>query len=150
MIQYLLQLVIVFVATMCYAVLYHTPKKALVAVGLVGVGAWITQSVITAYGFRPVGSAFFGGLFVAAASEALARRMRMPVIVFVVGGIVPLLPGSSAWATMREFVTGHYNEGVSRGTETFLIAAALSAGLVLAGTIVRLDRRRGTGARKTS
>lgn len=150
MIHYLLQMVIVFVATMCYAVLYHTPKKALVAVGLVAVGAWVAQSVITTYGFRPVGSAFFGGLFVAVASEALARRMHMPVIVFVVGGIVPLLPGSSAWATMREFVTGHYNEGVSRGTETFLIAAALSAGLVLAGTIVRLDRRRGTGARKTS
>ena len=142
-------MLIVFIATMSYAILYHTPKKALVAVGLVGVGAWVTQSIFSEIGFRHVGSAFFGGLFVAAASEALARRMRMPVIVFVVGGIVPLLPGSSAWATMREFVTGHYNEGVSRGTETFLIATALSAGLVLAGTIVRLDRRRGTGARKT-
>ena len=150
MIAYLLKLVIVFVATTSYAVLYHIPKKALMPVGLVGVGAWIVQGVLAQFGFRSVGAAFFGGLFVAVASEALARRMRMPVIVFVVGGIVPLLPGSSAYATMRQFVTGHYIEGLSRGTETFLIAAALSAGLVLAGTLVRLDRRWGLGARKNS
>jgi len=129
-----------YLATAGYAVLYQVPYKSLLPVGFVGMGAWGTQALAASYGLPSVGSAFLGGLFVAAVSELLARRMRMPVIVFVVGGIVPLVPGSAAYAAMRHFVTGHYIEGLARGTETFLVAAAISAGLVLAGTIMRLNR----------
>jgi uncharacterized membrane protein YjjB (DUF3815 family) len=131
-----------FVATLCYAVLYHVPKRALIPVGLVGMGAWIIQDVLGNLNIANVGAAFAGGMFVAVASEWLARKMRMPVTVFVVGGIVPLVPGSSAYATMRQFVIGNQLNGLARGTETLLIAAAISAGLLLAGTIVRLDRRK--------
>jgi uncharacterized membrane protein YjjB (DUF3815 family) len=130
-----------FAATLCYAVLYQVPKKALVPVGLVGTGAWATQEIFTQLGVAAVASAFMGGMFVAAASEFLARRVRMPGTVFIIGGIVPLVPGSKAYATMREFVMGNEMIGIVRGAETILIAAAISAGLLLAGTIVRLDRR---------
>lgn len=130
-----------FLATGGYAVLYQVPRRALVPVGLVGTGAWITLEICMKFGLSTIGASFIGGLFVAAASEWLARWLRMPVIVFVVGGIVPLVPGSIAFKTMRYFVTGNYIDGLASGTETLLIASAISAGLVLAGTIVRLDRR---------
>src|SRR5689334_7404750 len=92
--HFLLLLLMSFVATGGYAVLYQVPKRALVAVGLVGMGAFFTQEMVTHFGLSSIGSAFAGGLFVATASEWLARWMRMPVSVFVVGGIVPLVPGS--------------------------------------------------------
>ncbi|PWK16332.1 threonine/serine exporter family protein [Tumebacillus permanentifrigoris] len=138
----LMLLLMTLLATIGYAVLYHVPKRAALWVGMVGMMAWLAQYVAVQYGVSSVGAAFIGGLMVAVTSELLARLMRMPVIVFVVGGIVPLVPGSSAFATMREFVTGHDLEGLAKGTETFLIASAISAGLVIAGTIMRLDRRR--------
>lgn len=138
----LLLLVMSWLATIGYAVLYQVPKRAALWVGIVGMTAWLTQYAARQYGFSSVGSAFLGGLVVAVISELLARLMRMPVIVFVVGGIVPLVPGSSAYATMRQFVTGQNLEGLAKGTETFLIASAISAGLVIAGTIMRMDRRR--------
>ena len=138
----LLLLVMSLLATIGYAVLYHVPKRAALWVGIVGMMAWLTQYVAKQYGVSVVGAAFIGALMVAVTSELLARLMRMPVIVFVVGGIVPLVPGSSAFATMREFITGHDLEGLAKGTETFLIASAISAGLVIAGTIMRLDRRK--------
>jgi uncharacterized membrane protein YjjB (DUF3815 family) len=139
--RHFVMLLMSFLATGGYAVLYQVPKKALVCVGLVGMGAFFTQEVVAHFGATSIGAAFAGGLFVATSSEWLARWMRMPISVFVVGGIVPLVPGSVAYATMREFVTGNYTQGLARGTETMLIASAISAGLVLAGTIVRLDRR---------
>lgn len=141
----LLLLLMSLCATVGYAILYHVPKRAALWVGVVGMGAWLAQYVAVQYGVTSVGAAFIGGLIVAVISELLARLMRMPVIVFVVGGIVPLVPGSAAFRTMREFVTGHDLEGLARGTETFLIASAISAGLVIAGTIMRLDRRRRYG-----
>lgn len=143
-----------FAATYCYAVLYQVPKKALVLVGLVGTGAWLVQEFISRLGVAAVASAFIGGMFVAMGSEFLARRVRMPVTVFVVGGIVPLVPGSKAYATMREFVMGNEMFGIVRGAETILIAAAISAGLLLGGTLVRMTGRarrdRATGTRNHS
>ncbi|MFD2170253.1 threonine/serine exporter family protein [Tumebacillus lipolyticus] len=143
----LIKLGFAFSATVCYAILYHVPKKALLLVGLVGLGAWLTQYLALQLWSSPVYAAFFGGVLVGALSEKLARKVLMPVTVFVVGGIVPLVPGSSAMATMREFVMGDYLEGLSRGTQTMLIASAISAGLVLAGSVLRTDWR-GILARK--
>jgi uncharacterized membrane protein YjjB (DUF3815 family) len=138
----LLYVSVAFLATVGYAVLYSVPKKALLAVGLVGTVAWTAQDLaLRVLEFSSIGAAFVGSLTVAVASEVLARRMQMPVIVFVVGGIVTLVPGSAAYATMRQVVTGQYLEGFVRGTETFLIASAISAGLVIAGTIMRMNRR---------
>ncbi|ARU60586.1 hypothetical protein CBW65_05455 [Tumebacillus avium] len=137
----LLLSVVAFAATVCYAVLYQIPKKALLLVGIVGLSAWLVQYLTLQVIESPVFAALVGGFLVGAFSEKLARRMRMPVTVFVVGGIVPLVPGSSAMATMREFVMGDYLEGLSRGTLTLLIASAISAGLVLAGSLLRLDWR---------
>ncbi|TCP57678.1 uncharacterized membrane protein YjjB (DUF3815 family) [Tumebacillus sp. BK434] len=139
--QLLLLAGIAFSATVCYAVLYQIPKKALLLVGFVGFSGWLMQYFIRQLTDSPVFAALLGGFLVGALSEKLARRMRMPVTVFVVGGIVPLVPGSSAMATMREFVMGDYLEGLSRGTLTLLIASAISAGLVLAGSLLRLDWR---------
>ncbi|MBL0385376.1 threonine/serine exporter family protein [Tumebacillus sp. ITR2] len=138
----LLLLVMSWLATLGYAILYHVPKSASLWVGLIGTAAWLSQDLAMRFGVSSVGAAFVGGLVVSVLSEYLARLKRMPVIVFVVGGIVPLVPGSSAFRTMREFVTGHQLQGLAQGTNTFLIASAISAGLVIAGTIMRLDRRR--------
>ncbi|KEO83401.1 threonine/serine exporter family protein [Tumebacillus flagellatus] len=138
----LLLLLMSWIATFGYAILYHVPKRASLWVGLIGMGAWITQDISMRWGVSAVGAAFLGGLVVSVLSELFARKLRMPVIVFVVGGIVPLVPGSSAFRTMREFVTGHQLQGLAQGTNTFLIASAISAGLVIAGTIMRLDRRK--------
>ncbi|ASS73805.1 hypothetical protein CIG75_01665 [Tumebacillus algifaecis] len=146
--QVLLLVGVAFSATVCYAVLYQIPKQALLLVGCVGLGAWLVQYISLQLWTSPVFAALLGGVFVGGASEKLARMMRMPVTVFVVGGIVPLVPGSSAMATMREFVMGNYLEGLSRGTLTMLIASAISAGLVLAGSLLRQDRR-GKRARKS-
>jgi uncharacterized membrane protein YjjB (DUF3815 family) len=140
-IQVLVYAGIAFSATVCYAILYQVPRQALFMVGLTGLGAWSMQYMALQIWDSPVFAALLGGLLVGALSEKLARKMRMPVIVFVVGGIVPLVPGSSAMATMREFVMGDFLEGLSRGTLTLLIASAISAGLVLAGSLLRLDWR---------
>ncbi|HEU4963411.1 MAG TPA: threonine/serine exporter family protein [Bacilli bacterium] len=146
----LLQVAMAFVASVAYAVLYHVPKKALFLIGFVGTGAWLAQKGAMAAGLTQIGAAFTAALLVAAASEWLARWQRMPVTVFTVGGIVPLVPGSKAYGAMREFVTGNDLEGITRGAETFLIAAAVAAGLVLAGTVVRFIDRRVRDARKSA
>lgn len=136
-----------FVAAIAYAVLYHVPRQAFFLIGFVGSGAFTVQKAAMALGMSHVMSAFTAALFVALASELLARWRRMPSTVFSIAGIVPLVPGSKAYAAMREFVSGDNLVGITRGAEALLIASAVAAGLVLAGTLVRLVDRRIRNAR---
>ncbi|ATY83646.1 hypothetical protein CVV65_00500 [Kyrpidia spormannii] len=131
-----------FLSTVSYAVLSGVPLRALFPAGLAGALAWTVYSIGSAAGIGPVASTFAGALSSAFLAEGLARRMRMPATLFQLSGIIPLVPGITAFATMRDFVTGDYQQGLADGTMTGFLAGAIAAGLVFAGTAVRgLGRR---------
>ena len=59
-----------------------------------------------------MGAVFHSSHCVAVLSELLARWHHQPVIVFLTPGIIPLVPGSTAYLTMLAFVQQDYAEGV--------------------------------------
>lgn len=138
----MIRLLMGFVATVAFAIIYNVPKRALLSAGLVGTGALTIRLGAEYFELSPVAGAFFGALFVSAASEVLSRIQKLPGTVFIVSGILMLVPGMSSLHAMRAFVAGDYWQGISYATETFLIAGAVASGLVLAGALVRMDRRK--------
>jgi uncharacterized membrane protein YjjB (DUF3815 family) len=131
-----------FLATTCYAVIYNVPRRALIPAGFVGAIAWTALIGFQWYfHFNVVAASFVAALVVAVSSELLARIQRIPATVYSFAGIVTLVPGTSAFATMRLFLEGDYFNGLSRGTETLLTAGAVASGLVLAGAFIRWGRR---------
>lgn len=138
----MIQLLMALLATISFAVMYHVPKKALISAGLVGTGAWLFRNAFESIGITAVTGAFVGALFVAVASELLARLQKLPGTVFIVSGIITLVPGISALNTMRSFMGGDYLGGIANATQTILIAGAVAAGLVVAGALTRMDRRK--------
>lgn len=138
----MIRLLMGLIATVAFAIVYNVPKHALFSAGLVGTGALTIRLGAEYFGMSPVAGAFFGALFVSAVSELLARIQKLPGTVFIVSGILMLVPGMSSLNAMRAFVAGDYWQGISYATETFLIAGAVAAGSVLAGALVRMDRRK--------
>jgi uncharacterized membrane protein YjjB (DUF3815 family) len=109
----MIKLLMALLATISFAVIYQVPKKALMPAGLVGTGAWLCRNGFEALGVGPITGAFLGALFVAVASEVLARVQKLPGTVFIVSGIITLVPGISALNTMRSFMEGDYLGGIS-------------------------------------
>jgi uncharacterized membrane protein YjjB (DUF3815 family) len=138
----MIRLVMSFMATVAFAVIYNVPKRALIPAGLVGTSALLIRLEAERYALSPVAGVFLGAFFVSVASEVLARMQKMPGTVFIVSGILMLVPGTSALATMRAFVSGDYLTGIANATQTLLMAGGVAAGLVLAGALVRMDRRK--------
>jgi uncharacterized membrane protein YjjB (DUF3815 family) len=138
----MIRLAMAFLATTSYAVIYNVPRRALIPAGFVGAIAWLVLVVSQKlFNFNVVAASFSAALAVAVSSELLARIQRIPATVYSFAGIVTLVPGTSAFATMRAFIEGDYFTGLSRGTETMLIAGAVASGLVLAGAFMRWGRR---------
>ncbi|MDI3256786.1 MAG: threonine/serine exporter family protein [Kyrpidia sp.] len=126
-----------FLSTISFAVLSGVPVRALVPAGLTGALAWAVYFALTSLRLGPVASTFLAALAAAFAAEGLARRLKMPATLFQLSGIIPLVPGATAFAAMRDFVTGDYVRGLADGTMTGFLAGAIAAGLVFAGTAVR-------------
>ncbi|WP_025718150.1 threonine/serine exporter family protein, partial [Paenibacillus sp. 1-18] len=64
-------------------------------------------------------------------SQGFARLYKMPVIIFSVAGMIPLVPGGMAYNAMRQFVQHNYPQALELAISTLMIAGAIAVGLVL-------------------
>ena len=85
-----------------------------------------------------VNASFFSSFVIAIVSHLYARRFKMPMIIFIVGGIIPLVPGGMAYNAMRNVVEADYIQGLQYGFKAFLITGAIVIGLVFAEVLIQL------------
>ncbi|OEH84388.1 hypothetical protein BHU72_11165 [Desulfuribacillus stibiiarsenatis] len=139
----LLEVFFAFLASAGFAILFQAPKSCLFAGGMIGTGGWISYRLLALVGVPNILTLFFAAIVVAALSEWMARVFKVPVTVFAVSGIIPLVPGSIAYSTMYNFARGNYIEGLALGAKTFLTAGAIAAGLVFVGALARIVKYQG-------
>ncbi|MDA8235530.1 MAG: threonine/serine exporter family protein [Clostridia bacterium] len=115
----------------------HIPRPCLIAAGLAGMLGWGTVKISGYLQFPQVLGVFAGAVAVALAAEIFARIQKQPATVYVVSGILPLVPGSRAYAAMLSFIDGNFSTGISKATETFLIASYIAAGIAVVSIVTR-------------
>ncbi len=117
-----LKLAAVFVMGTAVGVLYRIPRRALLYGALTAAFGWVVTVLLVSAGTNAVAANFFGSVALGAASEALARLLRTPAIVFVIPGFFPLVPGREAYTTMRFLVEGRYGPALEMAVVTMLTA----------------------------
>ena len=75
-------------------------------------------------------------------SEIFARMFKSPATVFLIIGIVPLVPGGGLYYTMDALIDGNMDLFVQKGLEAASIAGAIAAGSSLVSSVVRILPRR--------
>ena len=78
---------------------------------------------------------------VAVCSEVLARRRQQPVLVFLIPGVIPLVPGGKAYLTMLSFLQQDYVDAVGLLVSTILMAGAVAAGIIITSSTFRVYSR---------
>ena len=134
-------LVLSFVATACFGVIFNAPIKAIPYCGLVGMVGWTLNFMLGEVGIESIHAAFICAFIVAIVAHIFARRYRLPMIVFSVSGIIPIVPGGTAYNSMRHIVELDYLMGMQYGMRAFLISGALAMGLVFAEVIMQVLTR---------
>ena len=70
----------------------------------------------------------------------MARKLKQPSIVFVIPGIIPLVPGLGMYKTMLYLLQGHYNMALSKGTDTLFVGGAISLGVLVVTSLAKTIR----------
>ncbi|QSO54593.1 threonine/serine exporter family protein [Alicyclobacillus curvatus] len=134
------QLVISFLATAAFAIIFSVPRNLLVASGFVGMVGWGLYTGTTMLGLSSIPANLIAAFGVSMLSQLFARRYRAPVTVFAASGIVPLVPGGQAFDAMRYFVENNYNLAVQFAAKAFLLSGAIAMGLILSEVFYQLIR----------
>ncbi len=71
----------------------------------------------------------------------MARYYKKPATVYIIPGIVPLVPGAGMYYTMLALVSKDFYTAINKGTETFFIAAAISLGIIISTSLSRSIKR---------
>ncbi len=120
------------VAALGFAVLFRVPPRELLATLLSGVLAWGSAFAAARYFVPGPTAAFAGAVTVGLYANALARRTQQPAQLYVVPGIVMLVPGAFGFVALENLWSGDVGAGASGFFATVLTASALALGLLLA------------------
>ncbi len=127
-------MVIAWVATVGFALVFNSPRRDLIYAGLCGSAGW-GMYLWVADTLNSVAVATFVGAFaVGVLGEILARWRRNPVTVYVIPGILPLVPGYGLYRTMEQIILKNYTNAADTGFQVLLVALAISSGIIIASS----------------
>lgn len=128
--------IIAAISTFGFALFMHTPRRSVVQSSIIGGLGWILYSIVNRYGGTVVAS-FLAACLVALLGEIFARVYKTPSIIYILSGMLPLVPGRGLYYTMENIISKNYYEALQFGTTTLAVAGAISLGIVLVTSSAR-------------
>ncbi len=118
-------------ATMGFSVFLNTPKDTIIPSGLIGGLGWTIYSLLVANSYNDIIGNFIAAFSVSLISELLARKLKHPAILFVIPGIIPLVPGLGMYNTMLLLVESDFTLATSTAVNFILVAISISLGVLV-------------------
>lgn len=120
-----------FLATVSFSIMFNTPKKQLLYCGIAGAFGWFFYSLCLNIGLSATFSNFWGTVFIAYFSRLFAIVRKKPMSVFLIPGIITLVPGAGIYRTVLNIIMSDNKMASFYGIETVKIASAIAFGIVV-------------------
>ena len=117
--------------TLCFAVLFHVPRRHYIRCAAVGGVGWLVYLLAMALGAGCVSATLAASVPLALLSRWYAVKARAPATVFLLCGIFPLVPGAGIYYTAYYFVSGQMALFSAKLAEVIKVALALSVGIAV-------------------
>lgn len=131
----LIQILMAGLGTAGFAIYFHIRLRNLPAAVIGGVIGWVVYLLAEHLTNSILLSSLFAAFIVCIWSEIMARVIKAPVNVFMIPGLIPIIPGSGLYQTMRAMVNKDSAALSDRGTYTGLTLIGLAVGIVAASVI---------------
>lgn len=138
----ILDFIYAFFATLGFAVLFNIPRKEMIFAGLCGALGWLVHMSLQNIEMSAVFTSFIGGLTVGLSAEYFAVKRKMPATVFVVPGMIPLVPGYGLYFSMLSIIEKNYDEASRVGFETLIVATVIASAIIISTTVGNIFRLR--------
>lgn len=134
----LIHFIFSFLATVTFGILTNIPRRALVAAGFTGAVGWMIYWVLLQLGYGIGTGNFFAAVAIGSFSVFFSRKIKMPMIIFNIPSLVPLVPGGPAYKAIRELILGNMDACLANVMIVVVTAGAIAAGFMITGLLENL------------
>ncbi|MGF7057317.1 threonine/serine exporter family protein [Brassicibacter mesophilus] len=130
-----------FLSTIGFSILFNIPKDSVIKSGFAGAIGWIIYIVTKDIFSSPIAGAFFGAITVGIVGEVMAKYFKKPATIFIIPGVVPLVPGAGMYYTMLAVIEKDFIHAANLGTETIFIAASIACGIIISSSVSKIIKK---------
>ncbi|WP_026893950.1 threonine/serine exporter family protein [Clostridiisalibacter paucivorans] len=130
--------ILAFFSSAGFSVIFNAPRNCIIKSGLSGAFGWLVYKIINSLFFSSVAGSFLGAITVGFLGEVFARFFKKPATVFIIPGIVPLVPGAGMYYTMLAIIEKRFIDAANKGSEVLFIAAAIASGIIISSSISQI------------
>lgn len=132
-----------FIAIMSFGVLLEIPRRYLIQTAVVGALGGFVYLAGVELKLGAVMASFLSAFCVALLSHIFARVYKAPVTLFLIGGILPTVPGGGMYQIVSHMMNGSLSESLTYMIQTLEIAGVIALAIFLVDSIFRVKKNRG-------
>nr|WP_259276407.1 threonine/serine exporter family protein [Lactococcus laudensis] len=134
-----------YISVFAFGIMLNIPRRTLNRAGIVGASAWLiyelvfvlTQNLLDK-NWRIVLGTMLASAMIGVMSLSMSRAQKVPVLIYNIPGIFPLVPGAQAYQVVRNLVVGNREVAGQNFELLVIIAGAIVIGFWIAEIINRL------------
>lgn len=128
------------IAVCGFALLFEIQPKLMPVCAICGAISWAVYLIADYFGASGIWASFYATLAVDLFSHINSRALKTPVIIFLISGLLPLVPGISIYKSVYAIM---YGEGGAGETllGAILCVGAIALAIFLMDTILDMDKR---------
>ena len=124
------QLIAAMLGTLAFAIIFEAPKREYIFCAANGALAWLAYLLFQRFGAGVAIASLGATLILTLAARVLSAIRRCPTTVFLVAGILTLVPGAGIYYTAYYLLMNELSQFTAKGIETFKVAGAIALGIV--------------------
>lgn len=136
-----IHIVFSFLAAVGFAVFLNSPRKTLLISGVVGMVSWTIYILLMRRDFDIMFSNFIAAFIASILCEILSRKFKKPTILFVIPGIITLIPGLGLYNTMFYMIQKNFQEAINTGSNVMFASGSIALGVLVASSMFRTYSR---------
>lgn len=136
----IIEFIFAFLGTLGFTFIFNVPLRHIPTASIIGGLGWVTYQIAVFYSSPISIACFLGACTVGLTSDIAARVFKDAATIFVIPGVLPLVPGAGTYNTMLAIVEGDLKLAASTGVQTLSMAGSIALGLLVVGTILQIIR----------
>ncbi len=117
--------------TVAFALIFDVPRGYYPLCALIGGVGFFLVELLMELGLSQTEATFIAAMIVTLSSRVCAVWRRCPVTVFLISGIIPLVPGAGVYWTAYYLIMNDTDQALTRGFTAVRVAVAIVLGIVL-------------------
>jgi len=133
-----LHFIYAFFATVGFCFIFNVPRRHIFSAASIGAIGWTIFQYIQSTGSSSILACFIGSCVIALLSDICSRLFKDASTIFVIPGILPLVPGAGMYNTMVAFLDGDFSRMSIVGWETALMAGSIAVALLIMASLIKI------------